>query len=118
MEEAPHECPCGDDHAPCQKAKTNVRFCTHHPVTLDNEPGDIGLLQAEIGKILEDRLDPELIGFLIALSPRCADAGTFGSIEHSELNASGIGIETHEPPECVDLANHVALGQAPDGWVT
>ena len=110
MEEPPHECPCRDDHAPSQEADSDVRFSTCNPISLDDQVGDVGLFEGEVGEVLQDSLRPVLVSLLVTLGTGCTNARTFGGIEHPELDTCCIGVEPHEPTECIYLPDHVSLG--------
>ncbi len=62
-------------------------------------------------------LGAELVGLLVALGARGADAGPFGGVEHSALDGGGVRVESHEAAERVDFADHVALGKTADSRV-
>jgi hypothetical protein len=61
--------------------------------------------------------DAELVGFFITLCAGGADGWAFACVEHTELDASGIGIEAHGTAEGVDFTDDVTFGESADGGV-
>ena len=77
----------------------------------EKETSGIALVKIDAFGCLQDVLHAKLIGFLIALGARGADAWTLASVEKAPLNSGGIGIKTHCASQGIDFANHVALAQ-------
>ncbi len=94
-----------------------MRADAFRPVVFDQNLGDLTLLHVEPFLTLARRLEPELIGFLVALRARAPHAGALGGVQHAELDAGGVGVDSHLAAERVDLAHHLSLGQSADGWV-
>ena len=109
MEQAAHECPGGYDDCARPKAHAEIGFHACRDVVFYEQPRDIALLEIEVRLFLENGLHAELIRFLVTLGSRRADAWPFPCIEHPELDAGGIRIESHGASKRVDLAHHVAL---------
>jgi hypothetical protein len=67
---------------------------------------------------LDDILEAKLVGFLIALGARRANAGTLAGIQKAPLDGSGVGILGHNPTQSVNLPHDVPFGQSANGWIT
>ena len=117
VEKPPHESPSRHNHAPGREPKAYVGFGARNLIALDREGCDVGLLEGEIGKILQKRFDTELIGLLVTLGTRSPNTRTFGCIEHPKLDSRGIRVESHDPAECINLPNEVTFSQSSNGWV-
>ena len=74
-------------------------------------------MDVEVGGVLEQPLHAELVGLLVGLGARRADAGALVGIEHAELDAGGVGVEAHETTEGVDFPDDVSFGESADGGV-
>ena len=61
--------------------------------------------------------EAELIGLFVALSAGRLDRCTLGLVKQAELDAGNIRVDRHLAAEGVNLAHHLALGLAADGWV-
>src|SRR6185436_18897427 len=53
----------------------------------------------------------------VTLSPRGPDGRTFGSVEHSELNAGSVGSSSHNAAQGIDLTHHGTLGNPANGRI-
>ena len=124
MEQTAHESAGGNDHRGGVETQAQIGFHALDAVVADGEARDIRLLDVEARLALEQRLHAKLVGLLVALRARGADARAFGGVEHAELDARGVGVEAHRAAEGVDFANHVAFcqpanrgvaGHLPDG---
>ena len=53
----------------------------------------------------------------VGLSPRPAHRRTLAAIEHSKLDAAGIGDPAHQAIQRIDLADQMALAETADGGI-
>ena len=109
MEQSTHESAGGDHHSAAIEAEPEIGFHSLNAVFSRHEASHISLLHVQSWLTLEKRLHAELIGLLVALRAGCANARTLRGIQHAELYAGGVGIQTHRTSEGVDLADHVTL---------
>ena len=98
-------------------AQSERSLDTADGIALDEQTRDVALMEGNAFGGLEDGLCAKLISLFVALCPWCPNTRSFGRIEHSKLNARGVGIESHRAAESVDLANDVALGETADGGI-
>src|SRR5437879_6064111 len=77
----------------------------------------LSLAQIKIGLPLTDPLEPELVGFLVALGPRSPNSRALFRVEHPELEAGHVSGLAHLPSQGIDLACEMALGQPAYRWV-
>ncbi len=89
----------------------------HRSVIYDQELGDLGLLDLEVGLGFEDLAHFEAVGLLVTLGAGRPDGGAARGVEQTELDADGVGDLGHDAAESVDLADDVSLGDAADGGV-
>ncbi len=87
-------------------------------ICVNNELGDFGLFDAQIGLALEDFPHPHAVHFLIALCAWRPDGGPAASIQQAELDTNGVGNLAHDAAEGVDLADEMAFGYAADSGIT
>src|SRR5664280_1824118 len=64
-------------------------------VVFDNKILDHRLLHVQLRLAFDRPLQSELIGLLIALRARCPNRRPLLGVEHSELDTSVVGIDTH-----------------------
>jgi hypothetical protein len=65
----------------------------------------------------EDGLECQRIGIAVTLRSGGPDGRAFAAVEHAELNTRGVGGQSHEAAEGVDLADHLPLAESADGRV-
>ena len=75
------------------------------------------LPEGEARLAVERGLDRVLIGLAVHLGAGGAHGRPLAHVERAELDARGVGPEAHHAAEGVDLAHHVALGEAADGRI-
>ncbi len=99
------------------ETEPEIGFDAGYGIVLDEQAGDIALLEIQMRLALEDGLEAELV----APSCRTGHAGparwALARIEHAELDTRGVRVQPHHASERIDLAHHVALGQPADGGV-
>ena len=117
VEETAHEGTGADDDGAGGELETEVGADAGDGVIGDEEFGDVALVDVEVGGVLEQPLHAELVGLLVGLGARRADAGALVGIEHAELDAGGVGVEAHETTEGVDFPDDVSFGESADGGV-
>ena len=117
VEQPPHERACGHDDRTGLKAHAKIGLHPGRDAILDQQPGDIALLEIEMRLPFQEGLHPKLVGLLVTLCPRGADTWPLACIEHSELDPGGVGIEAHHATQRVDFADHVAFGQSAYGRI-
>ena len=83
----------------------------------DEQLGDLGLLDLEIGLALEHLAHLEPVLLLVALRAGRPDGGTARGVEQTELDADRVGDFAHDAAEGVDFAHQVSLGNAADGRI-
>ncbi len=84
---------------------------------VEEDVGDFGLLDEEVGLLLEELAHADAVEGLVALGAGAPDGGAAGGVEEPELDAGGIGDFADDAAEGVDLADEVAFGDAADGGV-
>lgn len=111
----------GDDDGTGENLATVGQFDTLDlsPFVLlcNEELGDFGLEDAEVGFLLEDLLHADAVELFVALSAGAPDGGAAGGIEETELDADVISDFAHQSAEGIDLADEVAFGDAANGRV-
>ena len=117
MEQAAHKSAGCNHHGAAVEAQTEIGFHTLDAIFPHHEAGHVPLFHVQSWLALEERLHTELIRFLVALSAGCAHARALRGIQHAELDAGGVGVQTHRASEGVDLTNHVPLCQTADRGV-
>ena len=118
MQQALHERSRGDDHRFGLHSQSQGRLDSPDSPTLLQDPQDVPLQQVQIGLRFHQRLHPKLIRFLVTLSARSADTWPFVPVQRPKLDSCGIGIQTHDAAQGVDLPHHVTLGQSAHRWIT
>ena len=117
VHEAAQEGAGGDDHGQAVKLDVEVGANAGDFLAGEDESGDGGLEDLEVGLELQGVLEAELVSLFIALGAGRLDSGAFGFVEQAELNGGDVGVEAHFATESVDFADHLALGLAADGGV-
>ena len=117
VEQAAHECSGGDDDRAGAKTNPEVCFHTDGDVILHEQARDISLLEMETRLLLERGLHAELVCLLVALRAGRSHARPFASIQHSKLDAGGVGIDSHGTAERIDLTDHVTFGESAHGRI-
>ena len=84
---------------------------------VEEDVGDFGLLDEEVGLLLEELAHADAVEGLVALGAGAPDGGAAGGVEQAELDACGVGDLADDAAEGVDLADEVAFGDAADGGV-
>jgi hypothetical protein len=79
-----------------------------------NDAGNDGEVRAIFGEKLLHLLR---VFVFVSLGARRLNGGALGAIEHAELDAGGVDGEAHEAAEGIDLADHLAFGEAADGGI-
>ena len=77
----------------------------------------LSLANGQVLTVLQHFLHILLVSGPIGLGPGRMDSRTFPPVEHTELNAAGIGRTAHFSAQGVDLPHQLALGGAADGRV-
>ena len=83
----------------------------------DGEIIGLGLDQGKPWGVGDGPLDGLGVKPTVGLGARPAHCGTFAAVEHAELNAPQVGGPAHQPVKGVDLADQMALAEAPDGRI-
>jgi len=107
----------GDDDGLRFVADPEIGGQSGDAIVLEIEVSDTALPEVEERGGFQDILHPELVSFFVALRPGGLNASTLFGVEHAELDAGGIGIESHFTTEGVDLADDMAFGESTDGRV-
>src|SRR6266487_2893005 len=81
------------------------------------KPGRLPLPKIKVWLPLTNPLKSELIGLLVALSPRSPNRGTLFCIEHSELESSHVRGLAHLSSERINFPRQVTLRQSANGRV-
>src|SRR5687767_2564284 len=63
----------------------------------------LGLFDIEIGLSLANPLEPKLVSLLVALGSWRPNRRTLLGIEHSELQASQVGVFSHLTSQCINF---------------
>ena len=111
------ESSCGDDHRLGIDGAAVAQLDPSDAAVLDRERGDLGLLDAQVGFLLEHLAHARAVEFLVHLRARGPDGGSAAGIEQAELDADRIGDFGHDAAEGVDFADEVTFGDASDGGV-
>ena len=114
VKESPHECASGDDDCIGKDSKSQVGLNAGRSIAASQDGCDIALEEVDIGLLFQFELGPVLIGFLVTLSPGCADAGALVGVQHAKLDRRRIGVDGHEATQGIDFTNHMAFGEATD----
>ena len=115
MHQSTHESPCTEDDR--LAADFHAEGCqdSGDPLLgIDQEFGDVALMYLNPWSGFHLRFGAKLVGLFVALCARGADRGSFRGVEHTELDSGGIGVESHETAEGIDLADHVAFCETAD----
>ena len=106
------------DHSRCQVISATPNSYAANSLAgrrrLNQQVFDNFLAEIHIRVGLDELLDPELIGFLVGLSPRAVHRRALSQVEHPELNSGGIDCSAHQAAECIDLADEMPFGDSAD----
>ena len=105
---------CRDYNCPASELHAESRLNTDYMVLFYQDANSVTLLEVEIRLPFQDRLCPELVGFLVALRTRGSNTRTLSDVEHPELNCGGVRVQRHDPAERIDLADHLSLRLSAD----
>ncbi len=78
---------------------------------------DRALEQGQVRRGLEHRLHGGGVSLAVTLGAGRPDGRPLAAIQQSELDASGVGGQPHQPAEGVDLADHLTLADTADRGV-
>jgi hypothetical protein len=84
---------------------------------LQQQVGNFCFEQRQVGRSFQQFAHAGAVEGLVALRTRAPDGRSTAPVEQAELNAGGVGDDSHHAAERVDLAHQVALGDAADGRV-
>jgi hypothetical protein len=118
VDQATHESAGGQNDRPAGKADTRPGVDAKDDPVLDMKAGHLGLLQVKVHLTLQDMLHPEAILLLVGLGPGGAHRRSLPHVENAELDAGGVDVLAHLPPQGIDLLDQVPLGQSSDGRIT
>lgn len=121
VDETVEKCSGGDDYSACGDGTSVAEAETLDVASVafagDDEVGDLGLLDLQVGLGFEDFAHFDAVLLLVTLSARRPDGWASGGVEEAKLDADGIGDFAHDATESVDFADDVSLGNASDGGV-
>ena len=117
VDEAGQERAGGEQHMPGMEGQSLGRAHAGGMAVLFQHLGHGVLPDAQAGRGEQGLLEDLLIGLAVDLGARGAHGRALAHVEGAELDAPGIGPQAHHAAQGVDLAHHVALGQATDGRV-
>jgi hypothetical protein len=83
-------------------------------VILDENLSHVALVKIQIWLRFQQPFHPELVGLLVALRTGGLNAWTLGGVQHAELNARGVRVQSHQSTQGIDLADKMPLGQPAD----
>ncbi len=73
--------------------------------------------QFQVGQPARKRPHEFLVRVAVALAARTPHGLALGAVEHAELHGRLVRGHAHYAPECIDLANDLALADAADGRI-
>ena len=117
VDEAGQERAGGEQHMPGMEGQALGRAHAGGMAVLFQHLGHGVLPDAQAGRGEQGLLEDLLIGLAVDLGARGAHGRALAHVEGAELDAPGIGPQAHHAAKGVNLAHHVALGQATDGRV-
>ena len=85
-----------------------------HLVILNEDLGDIALMQINPLRPLDEMFHAKLIRLFVTLGSGGPNRWPLGRIQHAPLNGRCIGIHRHRTSQRIDFPNHVTFSQAPN----
>ena len=107
----------GQQHVPGREFQALSRAHARDAARVRDDVCDCVLPEAQAGRGVERLLQNALIGVAVHLGACGAHGRALAHVQGAELDARRIGPEPHHAAQGVDLAHHVALGQAADGRI-
>jgi hypothetical protein len=117
MQQSSEESPSSDHNSATPDREAEIRFYPDNAPFFDADFRDTALFNVKPGSALKDGLQTKLIRFLITLHPGRPHTRPFSSIEKSELQACGVGVDSHRATQRIDLPYDVSFCQAADGGI-
>jgi hypothetical protein len=107
----------GDNHGAGLDGAAVTQLNARDAALLNGKCRHFGLLDPQVGLLLENFAHADSVHLLIHLRARRPNGGAAAGVEKAELDADGVGELAHDATESVDLAHQVAFGDASDGGV-
>src|SRR5690606_38270857 len=118
MNQATEKSPHRQHYRLCPELQTHLRNNTGDFIALDYHIIDGLLEDGEIGLLFQCGSDHGFIQGSVNLCAGGTDCRDLAGIKYAELDTTAISSPTHQPAECIDLLDEVALADATDGRIT
>ncbi len=114
MDQPAQESPGGDDDRCCGQLAAIAHADAGNAAITDDQFVRLAFDHAEVGGLVDGGLHRGGIELTVGLGARTSHRRTLAPVEHAKLDTRSIGDAAHQPVECVDLADQMALAEPAD----